>query len=1306
MRAEQFGVLGGRFVLEHRAGAGGMGEVFKAKDSESGLSVAVKIMRDGSSDDATRFMREVRILSELEHSRIVRHVAHGVTDAGAPWLAMEWLDGEDLSVRLARGRLSLGESLQLALDVAEGLAFAHARGVVHRDLKPSNLFLRNGGADDVCILDFGIAKLGLTTRVTRTGMLVGTPGYMAPEQARGELTMDARVDVYSLGSVLFECLTGEPLYSGAHAVALLAKILFEDAPRLRDRSPDFPFVIDDIVAKMLSKEAQNRFEDGKAVAVALRSLDVASLSSVAPPRHSSRSSVRSLTNAEKRSVAVILIGADAALPIDAHAPTNPQLAENAEIRADAEAHGGRCESLLDGSVAVLITQKTLATDLAAQAARCALALRKRVPGRTVVLAMGRADATDKSPMGHVIDRAASLSGGSRAIDAFVWIDDTAAGLLDARFDVREEAEGFVLHHERALGEGTRTLLGRATPLVGRERELRYIEDCFEESLDGNAQAVLVTAPAGVGKSRLGHEFLRTVRDRTDGVAIWIARGDALRAGSALGLLAQALRSVCGIVDGEALEVRREKVRREVAERIVEADRKRVTEFFGEIIGTTFPDAESLPLRSARLDAQLMTDQMRAAFLDFLNAECAKRPVLILLEDLHWGDRPTIQFLDVALRELQDKPIFVLALGRPEVRETFPELWAHRKLVEIHLKELGRRAIERLVRHALGEHVPRETIERFVRLSEGNAFYLEELIRFSAERRAGELPDTVVAMVQSRLGTLDEMARRLLRAAAVFGEVSWTGGVAALMGDVERRVVQEGLSQLVESELLTKRKQSRFLNEDEFAFRHALLREGAYGMLTEEDRVLGHKLAALWLESSGEDDALLLADHFENGGDAERAAHHYERAATRAYLSGDSAAAVAHAKRGLACVSAPESRVELLGILCMARFWQLEHLAAALPYAEEVLRIAKHGSSPWIFGMVIQLNDALMKGDVARFSTSLESLMDIDASNEAEANGLLFTLATGAIGLDFMGRVQESNRVMARLYSIGWSMAEQRPGADFMAMHAMPAMRHSYSYENPAQGLNESFSARALAEAIGDHRYREMAGVLFVSLNRWLLGDVAEAERILMASTMPDEEFGYVSSLRPFILAWICADRGAFDEGRSHASRLVQAGQTRKLLVDEGRGHWALGEVLRRAGDWNAATVELETAKSLLSMVCALDVPGVLASLAALRHTEGRLDEALAIAEEASAMYTKTGACSQFCRGAFLRLIHAEILKSLGRNDDACAAIQKARDCILANADKIDVPALRTSFLEHVPENRKTLEYARLWSPQSRQSTEP
>ncbi|KYF78178.1 hypothetical protein BE20_25480 [Sorangium cellulosum] len=148
----------------------------------------------------------------------------------------------------------------------------------------------------------------------------------------------------------------------------------------------------------------------------------------------------------------------------------------------------------------------------------------------------------------------------------------------------------------------------------------------------------------------------------------------------------------------------------------------------------------------------------------------RSPPLLVLEDLRWGDQPTVSFLDSALRDLRAMPWMVLALARPEVHETFPRLWAERQTQEIRLKELPRKACERLVRQALGASIGREMLERIVALAGGHAFYLEELIRAVAEGRGEALPETVLAMVEARLSRLDPEARRLLRAASVFGEV--------------------------------------------------------------------------------------------------------------------------------------------------------------------------------------------------------------------------------------------------------------------------------------------------------------------------------------------------------------------------------------------------------------------------------------------------------------------------------------------------------------------------------------------------------
>jgi len=178
-------LVAGRFEVERIAGQGGMGDVFRAFDRHARAFVALKVLRAQAASEAERFLREGAVLAEISHPGIVRYVAHGRTAAGHPYLAMEWLEGHDLDAHLRGGKLSAAESVALAVRVAQALGAAHARGVIHRDVKPSNIFLVDGRADRVRVLDFGIAQRGQAAqRVTRTGMILGTPAYMAPEQAR------------------------------------------------------------------------------------------------------------------------------------------------------------------------------------------------------------------------------------------------------------------------------------------------------------------------------------------------------------------------------------------------------------------------------------------------------------------------------------------------------------------------------------------------------------------------------------------------------------------------------------------------------------------------------------------------------------------------------------------------------------------------------------------------------------------------------------------------------------------------------------------------------------------------------------------------------------------------------------------------------------------------------------------------------------------------------------------------------------------------------------------------------------------
>ncbi|KYG07037.1 hypothetical protein BE21_31415 [Sorangium cellulosum] len=638
---------------------------------------------------------------------------------------------------------------------------------------------------------------------------------------------------------------------------------------------------------------------------------------------------------------------------------------------------------------------------------------------------------------------------------------------------------------------------------------------------------------------------------------------------------------------------------------------------------------------------------------------------------------------------------VLALARPEVNELLSKLGAWRGVQEIRLKDLSRRAGERLVRQVLGDGVGAETVERLVDRADGNAFYLEELIRAVAEGKGEALPETVLAMVEMRLSRLDAAARRALRAASVFGEACWAGGVAALLGGATHAMfVSEWLTRLSEQEVLVARTESRFPGEREFAFRHALLREGAYAMLTEADRTLGHKVAGQWLDEHGETDRMVLAGHFERGAEPARAAAAYLSAAEQAIASGDAAVTAARARRGLACAGSGDVRAGLLGVLCEALTWTPQTWHTTIPYAEEVMRISPRGSLRWAQGAFAKIGATFIAG---RYDELLATGQTLQATEPCEEALRPFTLALMAVTsvFDLRGRVREGTACMNRLAYVLNSFERPMPLAS-MWWNAMSAQRKAHANEDPWGALQCANASLSLAKSL-NYDLLVSSSQLVQGLNLWFLGVSREAARVLSGlSPIVDTGVAVVCALRRFSLAWLRADEGAFDEARLLATELRDFGREHHLPLDEGRGRWVLAEVLRRAGDTDGAEREVEAARVLLGAASPLDYPGVLATLAALRLAQGRAADALAVAEEAlSRNRAQGGACGMF-RGAWVRLVHAEALHAAGAPAAARDAIAAAREHLLAIAPSIHDPGTRKSFLEDVPENARTFALARAW----------
>lgn len=904
-------LLAGRFEIQHHVATGGMGRVYCARDRQSGELVAVKVLQACDPHDAARFRREARILREIRSPGIVRYVAHELQHESAPYLVMEWLIGEDLHTRLARAELSIPESVLVARRVAEALASVHARGIVHRDIKPQNLFLVDKRLDAVTLLDFGIARGRDPSRpLTGMGAAVGTPGFMAPEQARGEPDLDVRADVFSLGCVLFRCLTGRPPFIGDHAIAVLAKVIVEDAPSVSELCPGVPPALEALVSRMLCKPRAGRLADGAAVARELAALSPFELEL---PPGSVASPSSSLTGGEQRLVSVLLVGAGSygteapiAETIPVAAMTSSRVSDEAVDSALREALGAASagfDRLADGSRIAVLSGHGAATDQAAAAARSALAVHAALPEVPVALATGRGRMSGRWPVGQVIDSAAALLRLARREDSGggVHIDALTAGLLGDRFDVRDALGELVITGEPEDDAIPRPRSGRADACVGRERELRTLEDLFEACVsEPTPTVVLMTAQAGVGKSRLARELIARIRARGAPLAVWVGRGHEARASAPFAALGALLRGAAEIEAGDPRPLRRRKLLALLAARIDEANRERFAALLGPLVDARGDDASAAEESAARRDDAKAADEVRRAFIDLLAAECAARPVALLLDDLQWIDAPTVECVDVALRLLEERPLFVLGLARPLMRERFPNLFRERRVTHLRLGELSRKNCDRLCREALGANVQASVLEQLWERSSGNAFFLEELLRAAAAGQDDGVPSTVLAMVQSRLEATSTEERRVLRAGSVFGMTFSRGGVAALLGVAARPAALDGaLGSLERAEWIAESTAPDRAGERVYAFRQALVRDAAYAMLTDEDRALGHALAAAWLEGEGEQDAMWLADHLVRAGEHARAAVLYARATEQAVAAGDLGAAIERSARAVA-----------------------------------------------------------------------------------------------------------------------------------------------------------------------------------------------------------------------------------------------------------------------------------------------------------------------------------------------------------------------------------------------------------------------
>lgn len=1119
----------GDYELERPVGAGSMGVIYTAH-APDGRRVAVKLMRGGLGEhERLRFTREIRLLSGLAHPAIVGFRDHGFVPDGRSYLVMEWLDGEDLATRLRRGPLTVAETVELALRITSALAAVHAGGVVHRDLKPGNVFLVGGAVERCKLLDFGVAHADTSAKITESGDLIGTLGYMAPEQARGDVDIDGRADLFSLACVVYECLTGVPAFPGGDPIAVLARLLIDSPPALRSRCPDVPPALEQLISDLLDKQPSGRPASAQLVHDRLTALTRdASPGPLGPV---------SITDAERRLFVVLFarlpedLGFAATLPAE-HTTSSQVLGSFLALAQPFTVH---FSPLLGGTLLLSHDAGGSAADHAAPLARRALALRAAFPGITLTMAAGHGTRSQHSLTGQVLDAAAELL--ARARPGAVALDDVTADLLAQQFIVDEGPSLQELFGERDT-PATRTVLGRTTPFVGRAHELDLVMAAFTALTDDpRGRLVLITAEAGLGKSRLVQEALGAIQSLRPGVLVLAAHGTPLGETTALGAIARVIRRIPGDDDVP------------VAGRIVRRLLDRIPDDEAVAAADALAALESVLIDEPR-DVGHVADAGRLGWLRWLEVECQRHPVVLALDDLHCWDLASVEFILAALEQTRRAPLLVIAAARPETVARLPRLYGWPGAVHLDLRPLFVRASERLIREFL-PHTDNAVVQALARRSQGNAYFLEELIRAAVAGDVAQTPPSVLASVQARLGRLGESDRRLLRAASVFGPTFSDAGVAVVgassIGEVRPRLA------VFEAQELIARSLASSAPHRVYNFRHALTHEAAYATLTDDDRVRGHIAAAEWLETQPAPDHGVIASHFMHGRAHARARRYFLRAAEHAAELGHLADALRHADR---CVDLGATGHDL----GLARLIQAEvhawsgTLALGFERAREAAALLPVGTTPYFRALAVTLQVATLRNDLDEVRARIHEALAREPTPGGEPGWLRF-LCEAAYAAVLVDHIDEGDEIMRRLDRSALGPAHSDAAA--AAILRTRSIAHLYAWDIEAT-LATSRQAAAHFLAGGNLRGAYWSQ-LTIAQALQLAGDYAEAETIMRSVGALAEKLDAALLLVYQLsrLGILCLQTGRLDE----AHDLLQRGQHIALERGNSRGVGAMRTAL-------------------------------------------------------------------------------------------------------------------------------------------------
>jgi class 3 adenylate cyclase/tetratricopeptide (TPR) repeat protein len=1131
-------------------GRGSYGEVWLAR-SVVGTYRAVKVVRRRSFADERPFEREFAGLKRFEpisrtHPGFISilHIGRNersgffycimeIADdvASGQAIAPETYAPRTLASELARRvRLPLGECVETGSSLAAALKHLHRHGLVHRDIKPSNIIFVHGLPK--------LADIGLVTAINEATTSLGTRGYAPPEEP-GHPT----ADLYSLGKVLYEISTGK------------GPERFPELPaELNELCAGAQFIrFNEVILRACETNVQKRYQSAEAMRVALSQCQAAGPSAATPEADSGKSSrtISALGSGERKLLTVLLVQISRTERADPEAAQAFMRGCMDIIRPAWQRFGGTPAQMLNDGVLAVFGGPVACEDHARRAAHAALAIQQALEAHreqvktsygfgfevrislSSGLAISGAGGREQPPSGDVVDLAAQVL--NTAQPGEIVMTDATCKVIKDYFLVKD------LGDRRLHGRGTplklyelagaRQLRTRIevgverglTPFVGRGRELVLLRERLADARTGHGQIVLVAGEPGLGKSRLLLQFQHSL---AAGEVCWLA-GRSISFGSQIAYLPiiDLMKRLFGMEDGE--DQAKAGGRFEAEAEALGAEVRPGLPFIKHLLSID-TQSQSLP----DMDAQQRRIKTFEALRNVILKRAQRGPVILVVEDLHWVDRTSQEFLVSLADSLGMAPVLMVLTYRPGYQNPFPE---RSFITRLTLQQLSDKETLEMAGQVLTvRQVPQQLSKLVLEKAEGNPFYVEEMIKSlleagALEHRDGsyqavktaariEVPDAIQDVIMSRIDRLEPSPRKALQLASVIGR-EFTIELLETISDLNEPLA-ESLEKLKSAELIYER--SVFPQYTCF-FKHALTQEVAYNSLLLQRRKELHSLVAAAIEELhanrlGEFYGL-LAYHYERGEEWERALDYLRRAAVRcrgiaayreeAFQLGQAMAiaqrlaqpgvvndlrgqrGVAWVKCGLWAQARPDletalvelppenlgRRAELLASLAGACFWDLD-VPGMKKYAAEGGVLAQRAGDKG-------LSDDLVAGLLAWLGASHGMQGDLTAATElfdrALAKGAGFcsaALASYPLTLYWQGRLAESLE-RARESAQAFRSLSDGFAATFGHAHLGLALAACGRYSEAARAFDEArqlgrkheiwtFHARAIAMSAGFH----------------------------------------------------------------------------------------------------------------------------------------------------------------------------------------------------------------------------------------------